>query len=74
VGSAVGVFLVPMSLEHIGIGGTMTIAAALLIFAGLVSVRWAPETTQLNLDEASGLNPGAQQATAPAPTLDAGRR
>ncbi|CAN5231385.1 MFS transporter [soil metagenome] len=65
VGSAVGVFLVPLSLEHLGIGGTMTITAALLIFAGLVSVRWAPETTQLNLDDASGLNPPAAQPTSP---------
>lgn len=71
VGSAVGVFLVPLSLEHIGIGGTMTITAALLILAGLVSVRWAPETTQLNLDDASGLDQGAQQASAP--ILDADR-
>lgn len=75
VGSAVGVFLVPLSLEHIGIGGTMTITAALLIFAGLVSVRWAPETTQLNLDDASGLNPSATQSTSSgkAPALDSDR-
>ena len=70
VGSAVGVFLVPLSLERLGIGGTMTITAALLIFAGLVSVRWAPETTQLNLDDASGLNPVAPPAPSPAPAMD----
>ena len=75
VGSAVGVFLVPLSLEYIGIGATMTITAMLLIFAGLVSVRWAPETTQLNLDDASDLNPGGGQSApaAQAAVHDAGR-
>lgn len=55
VGSAVGVFLVPLSLQHVGIGGTMIIAGALLLFAAAVSVPWAPETTELNLDQASEL-------------------
>jgi putative MFS transporter len=70
VGSAVGVFLVPLSLEHVGIGGTMIITAALLIFAGLVSVRWAPETTQLNLDEASDLHRAVQSAPRSVPDTD----
>ncbi|MDA3636974.1 MULTISPECIES: MFS transporter [Rhodococcus] len=59
VGSAVGVFLVPLSLEHLGIGGTMLIAAAILIFGGVVSIIWAPETTGLSLDEASSIDNGA---------------
>ncbi|MGE0218867.1 MFS transporter [Mycolicibacterium sp.] len=74
VGSAVGVFLVPLALEHVGIGATMTMTALLLIFAGLVSVRWAPETTQLNLDDASGLNQHTPQSSPPARVLENDQR
>ncbi len=49
----------PLSLEHLGIGGTMLIAAAILIFGGVVSIIWAPETTGLSLDEASSIDNGA---------------
>jgi putative MFS transporter len=72
VGSAVGVFLVPLSLEHLGIGGTMIVAAALLLFAAGVSTVWAPETTGLSLDDASSVrgagDPQASKAGAPATT------
>jgi putative MFS transporter len=48
----------------------MVIAGALLLFAAAVSVPWAPETTDLNLDQASNLGeaPGTPEATdAPSP-------
>lgn len=57
VGSAIGVFLVPISLTHLGIGPTMLMAAAILIFGGLISIRWAPETGTLTLDDASSITP-----------------
>ena len=64
VGSAVGVFLVPLSLKHLGIGGTMMIAAALLLFAAAVSTVWAPETPDLGLDDASRIDGTAGSPTA----------
>lgn len=59
IGSAVGVFLVPFSLDHVGIGGTMLIGGAILLFGAAVSVAWAPETTGLDLDEASHVEESA---------------
>ena len=53
IGSAVGVFLVPVSLEQLGIGPTMIAAAALLIIGYAASMKWAPETSHLDLDQAS---------------------
>lgn len=61
IGSAVGVFLVPLSLENWGIGGTMFMAAVLLLFGGIVSIFWAPETTGLTLDEASSIEDEAEE-------------
>lgn len=63
VGSAVGVFLVPISLQHLGIGPTMLIAAAILIVGGVVSIFWAPETTGMTLSQASGLRVDAGVAS-----------
>ncbi|WP_455902105.1 MFS transporter [Rhodococcus gordoniae] len=56
VGSAVGVFLVPISLERLGIGTTMLLAATVLLVGCLTSIRWAPETGTLALDEASSID------------------
>lgn len=55
VGAAVGTWLVPVSLQSLGIGPTMYIAAA-ITFVGL-AVSWllAPETRDLNLEEAASL-------------------
>lgn len=55
VGAAVGTYLVPVSLETLGIAQTM-VAAALVTFIGLL-VAWAlaPETRSLNLQQAASL-------------------
>ncbi len=55
VGAAVGTWLVPISLQSLGIGDTMYIAAA-ITFVGLIA-SWfmAPETRSLNLNDAAAL-------------------
>lgn len=55
VGAAVGTWLVPLSLDTLGIEQTMYIAA-LVTFIGLI-VSWAlaPETRELNLQQAASL-------------------
>ena len=55
VGAAVGTYLVPLSLQSIGIANTMYVAA-LVTFVGLVA-SWAlaPETRSLNLRDAAAL-------------------
>lgn len=57
IGAAVGTYLVPVSLDRLGIADTMFIAAA-VTFVGL-AVSWflAPETRSLNLADAASLRP-----------------
>jgi len=55
IGAAIGTFLVPMSLETIGIGNTMYVAAAVTLVGLIVSVAWAPETKSRDLSEAAAL-------------------
>lgn len=58
IGAAIGTYLVPVSLDRLGIADTMYIAAA-VTFVGL-AVSWflAPETRSLNLADAAALRPG----------------
>lgn len=55
VGAAIGTWLVPIGLQHIGIGNTMFAAAAVTLVGLLASLALAPETGSLSLQEASGL-------------------
>lgn len=56
VGAAIGTYLVPVSLQTLGIGNTMYVAA-LVTFIGLMAA-WAmaPETRSLNLRDAAALS------------------
>lgn len=56
IGAAVGTWLVPVSLQTLGIGSTMYIAAG-ITFVGLI-VSWflAPETNARSLEEAAALD------------------
>lgn len=55
IGAAIGTWLVPVSLEHLGIGNTMYAAAAVTFLGLLVSIALAPETRSLSLHEAASL-------------------
>lgn len=55
VGAAVGTWLVPVSLQNLGITDTMYIASA-ITFIGLLATWWlAPETRAMNLNDAAAL-------------------
>jgi len=56
VGAAVGTWLVPISLQTIGIGYTMYIAAGITFFGLLVSWLLAPETAARSLEDAASLD------------------
>jgi len=56
IGAAVGTYLVPVSLQSIGIGHTMYIAAGITFFGLLVSWFLAPETSDKNLEDAASLD------------------
>lgn len=55
IGAAIGTWLVPLSLDHIGIGHTMYAAAAVTLLGLVVSFFLAPETRSLSLHEAASL-------------------
>jgi MFS transporter, putative metabolite transport protein len=53
IGAAVGTFLLPLSLAHLGTQATMGIGVAVLLLGAVVSLLWAPETRHLTLTTAS---------------------
>jgi putative MFS transporter len=53
IGAAIGTFLLPLSLAHLGNQLTMAIGVAVLLLGAVVSWAWAPETRHLVLTEAS---------------------
>ena len=64
IGAAVGTYLVPISLQTIGIGSTMYIAAGITFIGLIVSWFLAPETASRNLDDAASL-----EEESPAPSV-----
>ncbi|MEI1720880.1 MFS transporter [Acinetobacter baumannii] len=55
IGAAVGTWLVPMSLDTIGISNTMFVAAGVTLLGLIVSIMTAPETKGLSLEQATSL-------------------
>ena len=55
VGAAVGTYLVPLSLQGIGIGHTMYVAAAVTLVGLVAAWAMAPETRSLSLRDAAAL-------------------
>lgn len=56
IGSAAGTWLVPISLQSIGIGNTMLVAALVSLAGLIVSVWLAPETRGMSLEAAASLD------------------
>jgi len=54
VGAAVGTFVLPVSMESLGVAPTMVFAAAVAIIGGIVSHFLAPETKGMALSATSG--------------------
>jgi putative MFS transporter len=55
IGAAIGTYLVPVSLDAIGIGPTMLVAAAVTFAGFVVSLKAAPETGGLGLERSAAL-------------------
>ncbi|WP_406423818.1 MFS transporter [Streptomyces sp. NBC_01589] len=53
VGAAIGTFLLPIGLDHFGVGFVMWTGAGVLALGGLVSQFLAPETTNMDLAQAA---------------------
>jgi putative MFS transporter len=50
IGSAIGTFLLPVSVGSLGFSASMTALAGTLVLGAVVSLAWAPETGDLALD------------------------
>ncbi len=57
VGAAIGTFLLPVSLSHLGTGPTMLIASGVCVAGLAVSIPLAPETRGLSLVQTSSADP-----------------
>lgn len=55
IGAALGTYLVPISLDSLGIGNTMLIAAVITFIGAVASYQMAPETNSLDLHAAANL-------------------
>lgn len=73
IGAAVGTYLVPLALSDLGVGPTMLIGAAITLVGVVVSVPWAPETANLDLQDASELGAAPKSGPAAHRTAEATR-
>ncbi|MEV6292744.1 MFS transporter [Streptomyces sp. NPDC051896] len=64
IGAAAGTYLLPISLDRLGIGTTMLIGAGITLVGWLVSFAWAEETRGRTLAETSALPGASRPATA----------
>ncbi|MGV9347505.1 MFS transporter [Streptomyces spiralis] len=64
IGAAAGTYLLPISLDRLGIGTTMLIGAGITLVGWVVSFLWAEETRGRTLAETSALPGTARPATA----------
>lgn len=53
--SAVGTFLLPLCIVHLGFDITIFVLAAMLLIGVIVSIAWAPEARHLTLNQASSV-------------------
>ncbi|MEU4898269.1 MFS transporter [Streptomyces sp. NPDC044780] len=51
VGAAVGTFLLPLSLTHLGLSWSMFFMGVVSLIGGVTSLMWAPETNGANLTD-----------------------
>lgn len=63
IGSAIGTFLLPISISEFGIQPSMLVLTGVLIIGTIVSIAWAPETKSLSLGDASNIDNDQESST-----------
>jgi putative MFS transporter len=58
IGAAGGTFLLPLGIEHFGVGTSVLIGAGICLVGLVVTHLWAPETTDRSLTETGGQGAG----------------
>ncbi|MFY4776693.1 MFS transporter [Metabacillus sp. RGM 3146] len=53
IGAAIGTFFLPISMSSYGLGPSMLWLSAVLLVGVIVSIAWAPETSDVSLEEAA---------------------
>jgi putative MFS transporter len=51
IGAAIGTFLLPLSLDHLGLGWSMFIMGVVSLIGGITAIAWAPETNGRTLTD-----------------------
>jgi putative MFS transporter len=62
IGAAAGTFLLPIGIDHFGIGTSVVIGGAICVVGLVITMAWAPETKGVPLDE---LDKAAAQGISP---------
>lgn len=62
VGAAGGTFLLPVGIDHWGIGPSVLVGAGVCLVGLVVTHLWAPETTDLTLTESKSAPPPSQKS------------
>jgi putative MFS transporter len=63
IGSAIGTFLLPVSVSSWGMGPSMIAMSGILLIGTIVSIAWAPETKYLSISDVD--NPDLETGNAP---------
>ncbi|MEV0598148.1 MFS transporter [Streptomyces sp. NPDC050315] len=70
IGAAVGTYLVPMSLTHWGVSGTMYAGVAITVVGLVACVAWAEETRGRTLEDAASAGGSTRPSPSPSPAAD----
>lgn len=62
VGAAIGTWLLPVGLDHLGVGPCMVVGGGICVVGAVVSQLMAPETTGLTLTRTSSTSPTVEAA------------
>jgi putative MFS transporter len=60
IGAAIGTFLLPISLDHLGLSWSMIFMAMVSLIGGVTALMWAPETNGQNLTESGHRDTGGR--------------
>jgi putative MFS transporter len=63
IGSAIGTFLLPVSVSSWGMGPSMIAMSVILLIGTIVSIAWAPETKYLSISNVN--NPDLETGISP---------
>ena len=61
IGAAIGTFLLPISLSHLGLSWSMIFMGVVSLIGGVTALMWAPETNGVKLTESGHRDTGSRE-------------